>query len=290
MGHNDLNVWTRRGLLVGLLVPGLARARDTVDIQDACHGGDFPPPPFTALYGSFAFVASAHTNQLGSPTFAAIEALFQWRPSLIILEGVHTQSGVNPVNLIQQARSARTTGAFANEAIFAAAQADERGVALVGAQPPESAIVEAQLKLGFAPETIFGARVLSELQGLRLTHRSDTRADDARQCVAKLLPSLGPPLGLSSFDVLDWYVSAFHQRLEDDPRLSQRGTPCGDDLVARTIAAATAERNRHLLRLIDFLRSRQPRLAAIQGAGHFYAISAALSARFGQPNFKNPVL
>lgn len=289
MGFDNLMpTCTRRALLVALCAPAVVAARAPVELGDPCRPAVDQAPPFTATYGdAVAFVASVHAAGSDSPVFAEVRSVIAWRPALLILEGVPTASGLNPPGLMSRAQAQRSSGVYASEVFYAAAQADRAGISVIGAQPSEVAIVRAQREAGYPPRDILGARVLSDLRGTLMLTPAGDRLRAAREMSARALAAVGADLGLSDFDVAAWYRERFGVALEQDPQLLQRGTPCGGDPASRIVAVATRVRNEHLLRLIDDWRAREARVAAVMGAGHFFALAGPLEARYGPPAIRS---
>ncbi|MCI3178915.1 hypothetical protein C5708_01455 [Caulobacter sp. CCUG 60055] len=169
--------------------------------------------------------------------------------------------------------------------IYAASAADRARLGVIGGQPGGAELLKQHRADGVAAEDVLGAYVFRDLRGYVIM--KDPRPVSALipEIQESTLRRIGGLLGVRQFDAAAWYRRTFHVWPLEDPLLSTRGSPCGDDITASVARSETRYINRRLLTLIDGLMAEYSEVGVVYGAGHFAALQAALSSRYGQPSF-----
>ena len=267
--------------------PALAAKPDPV-----CHA---PPraAPFVARFqgasGAVTFIATAHSDEVASPSFRLVAAVLRDSPAgLLIVEGVPTSLGPNP-ELLTQADTPPARGRYAGgEARYGAALALAAGATVIGGEPDDADIAHALLRQGYGPADVLGAHVVRALGSeLRMggARPGESLRLAAQHVVDHYAGLLGRPV---RFDFSDWYRARFGRPFEDDPALAEHGSPCGGGPIPALVHRMSELRNAHLARLTLDELSRARAVTLIFGAGHFAPLAAVLAPRLGPARYDKP--
>jgi|UPI000580956A hypothetical protein len=242
-------------------------------------------PPYLALFSSgpkqIGFLAAMHTQDASSPTFRLISRSFErLQPKIVVVEGVPTEEGLSPARLSNRGFVRRRGGQY-GENMQAAYEAEARDIPVIGGEPAQSTLLQAHVEAGADGADVFAAYLLRYLRGAFLARRPGGADDQLRDLQRRLLPTLGQSLGVTDFDIFQWYRASYGVLPAADSELAERGSPCGPGIASEIVARETRLRNEHLLRLIEALSGAYPSVLIVYGAGHFDALAPALRDLYG---------
>ncbi|MBD3818150.1 hypothetical protein ACIGFJ_14965 [Brevundimonas diminuta] len=243
-------------------------------------------PPYLAVFSSgpkqIGFLAAMHTQDASSPTFRLIARAFaRLQPKIVVVEGVPTEEGLSPARLSNRGFVRRRGGQY-GENMQAAYEAEARDIPFIGGEPTQSTLLQAHVEAGANGADVFAAYLLRYLRGAMLARQPGGADDQLRDLQRRLLPTLGQSLGVTDFDIFQWYRASYGVLPAADPELAERGSPCGPGIASAIVARETRLRNEHLLRLIEALSSGYPSVLVVYGAGHFDALAPSLRNLHGE--------
>ena len=237
-----------------------------------------------------AFVAAAHSADRGSPTHQQVRRAFEHlKPTAVIIEGIPSEWGENPLPIVELARSTDDPAAepyARGEAGYAASLALNAGVPFLGGEPTERDQTAALVAQGFSPVDIFNTDLLKVLpqsiRGGEITELGDESFQRVfRRWAVSLASERDDPPRVHLDDFTRWYQVQYGVDYRGDPLFDKRADPGADTTAGAILRAQALVRDRHLLGVIlDTLKTRQ-RVLVVYGGTHRTTLARALSRELG---------
>ena len=228
-------------------------------------------PPMVVSFGDgrvrLRFIAANHGTDPEDATHGLVRREVGRGASLVIVEGVPSSLGPDPVQVLADGERMLRDGHIA-EPLYASVLAARRGQSFMGGDLGTPELITRSRRAGFADADILGAHVLRRLAGERA---ASPAALVAR--IRRFLPDVD-----ASFDFEAWFRRAYDAAYSPGAARGL-GTPCGTDLVARIVRAETDARNAHLCQLIMRQLDQRDDLLIVFGANHLLALYPALKGR-----------
>jgi hypothetical protein len=230
----------------------------------------------------------------------AVKAGFdQFQPKVVILEGFPTAMGMNPPQLVAEARryGAADADEYARgEGKYAESIALARGIPFIGGEPTREEQNQVLKTKGFTDSDLAFNGLLGEYsQALKSGDMTDTTAESLANIYPSLAEDLGAPtsrggwnLEAPSLDELRArYKKTYGVDLVGDAQFPMRidvvndNTPNGEQVKVTMMT-----RDRHLLGLIEQQLSETHSVLVVYGGSHWATLSAALQKRLGKPKIR----
>lgn len=251
------------------------------------------PPPFLVTFdrNRLGMIAANHSTESDDPQFQAIREGFRIvRPEIVIVEGVHTNRGENPPNLIERARKQASSSNLysAGETLFSINLALSAGAQFIGGEASDGEIFSDLTALGIDPRDAFYAFMFGpfdqDFREGKTAGPTDPRFDERfgfwAEIVARQIPE-APDTSVSAFRA--WYRERFGIDVNEDPDWLNSNDPARDGPMREVIIAHTFARDRHLFGLITDRMTSGTRTLVVFGASHVADLWKATEATYGRP-------
>jgi len=249
--------------------------------------------PFLAVFKrhdrSLYYVAAHHSNHVSSATFRLIRGCFATLPiDLALLEGFAREEGLSPEGVLADFSRERGHGFYAyGEPSFAAAQAADRGIPFLGAEPPAKEVCRQLLAKGYSAADVLGFHFVQQVPQYK---RDGTLpGKSVRKTFAEFVERCKPRLGLTAaaFDYkefLDWYPNQSGTRFSVKRLTTWDVAPIGDGTAIQRISAADdLIRNRHILGTTASVLGSYKHVLVVYGASHLACQRPVLEDMLGRP-------
>jgi len=213
------------------------------------------------------YIGVTHTMDENSPTFKLVRKIIEeYKPELIMIEGVPISKGINPV-----------LNNFQGEGEYASRIGKEYGSSFIGIETDESDLIEKLLKK-FSKQNILGYDFLRQHKYYYRTMKVDKiqLLDDFKEYNI---------FGDKTFNPLKWYEKTFGKKFIYGKNLEYASPYNGKNAVITQIIGYNHSRNRDIANIKNLYEqiNQFDNILFIMGENHVYANKDVLTATFGKP-------
>lgn len=250
---------------------------------------------------SLHFVNAQHGMDIHSPTHQTIEAAIeQFRPDLVIVEGVPTDRGVNLPGIVEYARTQVTNGAGVPEPPYAAYLANERGIDFIGGEPSREQVSQGLIARGYSSEEVMTLDVMHLVAQWRREKappfNDDSLDTEARETILRTEITRAIQGNHPFFSHIPQEQRTTYERAQEicQARIGKPLTaistldlmPLSDSQAAyfqKMNHMSGQVRDEHILGLIHDSLGRYNNVLVVYGDGHLVCQLPVLQQMFGQP-------
>ncbi|MEZ5997888.1 MAG: hypothetical protein R3B98_04275 [Hyphomonas sp.] len=255
------------------------------------------PLPYAEAYSgcgkTLVYVAAEHGNDPGSETYRLVSQSFaDARPDFVVLEGFPFEMGISPEALRDYAAEVAGTPGDA-EPYFAVRLAQAAGVAFVGGEPTDAAVVAAATRAGMSAADVFGYYIVRLIpQWMRsetLSAADDERLDtEIRSYAAQFAEDADIDISaLADVDTIDTFKAWYSAKNGLDFQTGYRpedAWPSGalpDPRVTNRLADIVSDaREQHIVSVIAGAVEKHNTVLVVYGGSHHLVQAPAFEKAF----------
>lgn len=237
------------------------------------------------------YLASAHSNDLGSPTLKLVNRLFFTHQfDALLVEPFSHSKGESPAWFTKLAKQG-LQGDFilGGESALAIIRADSKKIPFFGGEPDHRDVYQELRKRGFTDIDVLGFYVVRQVpQWVREKQdKTGLLERNAPKFINIYCKEFGLQFCPSLKDVRSWYKNKMGHDLTPDVKNEEISPFAEGTLITQKISSATGDiRDRYTLNILQRKLAKYKRVAVVYGSGHFVTLRKSLDEAFGPPEFE----